>query len=80
MSSKAQVLADFVIELVPKENITKSNSQTWKLHVDGASSRQRSGIRIQLESPTGEMVEQSFRLGFNASNNEAEYESLIIGL
>ncbi|XP_056850741.1 uncharacterized protein LOC130500062 [Raphanus sativus] len=26
------------------------------------------------------MIEQSFRLGFNASNNEAEYESLIAGL
>ena len=26
------------------------------------------------------MIEQSFRLGFSASNNEAEYESLIPGL
>ena len=26
------------------------------------------------------MIEQSFRLGFSASNNEAEYESLIAGL
>ena len=41
-SSKTLVLADFVIELVPKENNTRSNSQTWKLHVDGASSRQGS--------------------------------------
>ena len=45
-SSKAQVLADFLIELVPKEDSAKSNSQTWKLHVDGASSRQGSGIGI----------------------------------
>ena len=58
----------------------RSNTQTWKLHVDGDSSRQGSGIGIQLESPTGEMIEQSFRLGFSASNNEAEYESLIAGL
>ena len=56
------------------------NSQTWKLHVDGASSRQGSGIGIKLESLTAEMIEQSFRLGFSASNNEAEYESLIAGL
>ena len=79
-SSKVQVLADFVIELVPKEDSTKSNSQTWKLHVDGASSRQGSRVGIQLESPTGEMIEQSFCLGFSASNNEAKYESLIAGL
>ncbi|XP_013645662.1 uncharacterized protein LOC106350303 [Brassica napus] len=79
-SSKAQVLADFVIELVPKEDSSSSNTEKWRLHVDGASSKQGSGIGIQLESPTREMIEQSFRLGFSASNNEAEYESLIAGL
>ncbi|XP_013709081.1 uncharacterized protein LOC106412722 [Brassica napus] len=78
-SSKAQVLADFVIELVPKEDSSSSNTK-WILHVDGASSKQGSGIGIQLESPTGEMIEQSFRPGFSASNNKAEYESLIVGL
>ncbi|XP_018436085.2 uncharacterized protein LOC108808435 [Raphanus sativus] len=79
-SSKAQVLADFIIELVPSETNTDDKTQKWKLHVDGASSKQGSGVGIQLESPTGEMMEQSFRLGFNASNNEAEYESLSAGL
>ena len=33
-----------------------------------------------LVSPDGRMVEQSIRLGFKASNNEAEYEALIAGL
>jgi len=33
-----------------------------------------------LESPTSEILEQSFRLLFTASNNEAEYEALIVGL
>ncbi|KAL0758569.1 hypothetical protein Bca101_074719 [Brassica carinata] len=79
-SSKAQVLADFVIELVPKEDSSRSNTEKWKLHVDGALSKQGSGIGIQLESSTGEIIEQSFCLGFSASNSEAEYESLIAGL
>ena len=79
-SSKAQVLADFVIELVPKEDSSRSNTKKWKLHIDGASSKQGSGIGIQLEAPTGEIIEQSFRLGFSGSNNEAVYESLIAGL
>ncbi|XP_013608132.1 PREDICTED: uncharacterized protein LOC106314869 [Brassica oleracea var. oleracea] len=78
-SSKAQVLADFIIELVPKEDSSSSNTK-WRLHVDGASSKQGSRIGIQLESPSGEMIEQSFCLGFSASNNEAEYKSLIAGL
>ncbi|XP_013617459.1 PREDICTED: uncharacterized protein LOC106323971 [Brassica oleracea var. oleracea] len=78
-SSKAQVLADFFIELVPKGESSSLNTKR-RLHVDGASSKQGSRIGIQLESPTGEMIEQSFQLGFNASNNEAEYESVIAGL
>ena len=35
---------------------------------------------MQLQSPTGELIRQSFSFGFAASNNEAEYESLIAGL
>ena len=31
-------------------------------------------------SPDGQIIEQSIRLGFKASNNEAEYEVLIAGL
>lgn len=55
-SSKAKVLVDFVIELVHKETDIKSKTDKWKLHVDGASSKQGSGIGIQLESPIGEMI------------------------
>ncbi|KAF8113529.1 hypothetical protein N665_0049s0044 [Sinapis alba] len=54
--------------------------KNWILHVDGASSNKGSGIGVHLQSPTGELIEQSFRLGFAASNNEAEYEALITGL
>ncbi|KAF8077386.1 hypothetical protein N665_1041s0001 [Sinapis alba] len=53
---------------------------SWILPVDGASSNKGSGIGIHLQSPTGELFEQSFQLGFAASNNEAEYEALIAGL
>lgn len=65
------MLADFVIELVPKEADEESKTDKRKLHVDGASSKQGSGIGIQLESPTEKMIEQSFRLRFHTSNNEA---------
>jgi len=54
--------------------------QTWKLHVDGSSSKNGSGVGIKLESPTSKILEQSFRLLFFASNNDAEYEALIAGL
>ena len=35
---------------------------------------------LVLQSPTGEHLEQSIRLGFSASNNEAEYEAILSGL
>ncbi|CAA7018421.1 unnamed protein product [Microthlaspi erraticum] len=78
--AKAQVLADFMIELAPEANNDTTLSKVWTLFVDGASSKQGAGVGIKLTSPTGEVIEQSFRLGFVASNNEAEYEALIAGL
>ena len=35
---------------------------------------------LVLQSPTGEHLEQAIRLGFSASNNEAEYEAILSGL
>ncbi|KAG7588764.1 Integrase catalytic core [Arabidopsis suecica] len=79
-SAKAQVLADFLTELPLDDGIPIETDSTWKLHVDGSSSKQGSGIGIRLETPTKEIIEQSFRLMFPASNNEAEYEALLEGL
>ena len=79
-SAKSQVLADFLVEL-PTGSITNEEpNSTWLLHIDGSSSKQGSGIIIRLTSPTSEILEQSFRLEFHASNNEAEYEALVAGL
>ncbi|KAL0771446.1 hypothetical protein Bca101_036597 [Brassica carinata] len=78
-SAKSQVLADFLVEL-PTETITNDEpNSTWLLHVDGSSSKKGSGIGIRLTSPTNEILEQSFRLEFHTSNNEAEYEALVAG-
>ncbi|KAG7593993.1 Ribonuclease H-like superfamily [Arabidopsis thaliana x Arabidopsis arenosa] len=65
-------LSPDVIDEVPEEN--------WILYADGSSSSQGSGLGILLQSPTGEVLEQSLRLQFKASNNETEYEALIAGL
>ena len=48
--------------------------------MDGASHQARSDIGLQLKSPTGERIEQAIRLGFNASNNESEYEAILAGI
>ncbi|XP_013733765.2 uncharacterized protein LOC106437417 [Brassica napus] len=80
-TAKSQVLADFLIELAPElEQDLILSSQNRILHVNGSSTNKGSGAGVQLQSPIGELIRQSFSFGFTASNNEAEYESLIAGL
>jgi ribonuclease HI len=89
---KAQVLADFIAEFTPENNnmLNKEEhpkdaernlgNKGWMLYVDGAANSRGSGLGIVLISPGGELLEQTIRLGFGASNNEAEYEALLHGL
>ena len=53
---------------------------SWRVFVDGASSAMGAGAGIVIITPEGIRLEHSFRLGFKASNNEAEYEALIAEL
>ena len=43
--------------------------------MDDASSAMGAGAEIVIITPEGIQLEHSFRLGFKASNNEAEYEA-----
>ena len=80
-TAKSQVLAYILIELALElEQDLVLPSANWILHVDGSSTNKGSGAGEQLQSPTGELIRQSFSFVFAASNNEAEYESLIAGL
>ncbi|XP_059654547.1 uncharacterized protein LOC132301296 [Cornus florida] len=51
----------------------------WKLAFDGSSTSTGGGAGIILTSPT-QHVTAAFKLAFRCSNNEAEYEALILGL
>lgn len=50
------------------------------MYVDVASNARGAGVGIVLVSPKGIRLEHSLRLSYMASNNEAEYEALIVGL
>ena len=52
----------------------------WKVYVDGAANQRGSGMGLVLISPKKLIVEKSLRLGFSATNNEAEYEALFEGM
>ncbi|XP_028110223.1 uncharacterized protein LOC114308761 [Camellia sinensis] len=88
---KAQVLADFVVEFAPTQSIEQGKpcvSEAWKLfigniwqlYVDGSPNNRGLGAGVVLISPEGFIWEQALRLGWKASNNEAEYEALLAGL
>ena len=81
---KGQVLADFVMEFTstePAENAqTPTDLLIWKLSVDGATNAQGSGAGLILTSLEGIDIEYALIFGFQASNNEAEYEAFIAGL
>jgi len=69
-------LSEFDLEFRARTslNSTMDTSRQWGFIKTWVRSRNLS------DAPTGEVLEQSFRLAFNASNNEAEYESLLVGL
>ena len=78
---KGQVLADLVVEFSLKgEMVCQVEHRPWKVHMDGASSAKGAGAEVVIITLEGILLEHSFRMGFNASNNEAEYEALLAGL
>ncbi|KAL0394699.1 UNVERIFIED_CONTAM: Ribonuclease HI [Sesamum latifolium] len=77
---KAQALADFVSEMAEMSVKDTSQDQVWLLHVDGSSTTQGSGAGIVITSAQGEDLEFAIKFGFKTSNNEAEYEALVIGM
>ena len=50
------------------------------MYVDGASNARGFGVGVVMIYPDGLRLEKSLRLGFRASNNEAKYDALIVGL
>ena len=95
-SIKGQVLVDLVAEFAkcPEEiegeskklderSISVTSIQCpmpWELYVDGATNQRGSGVGLVLVSPEKTIIEKSLRLSFSATNNEVEYEALLMGM
>ena len=52
----------------------------WELYVDGAANQRGSRVGLVLVSPERITIEKSLKLNFSATNNEAEYEALLMGM
>ena len=95
-SIKGQVLANLVAEFAetPFEEKVEKQSMDEKsvgmvslqkplssrVHVDEAANQRGSGVEVVIISFKNIIIEKSLKLGFLATNNEAEYEALLIGM
>ena len=60
--------------------ISQHGLLAWEVYVDGALNQNGSGIGLVLLSPEKVIIKKSLRLDFSATNNEVEYEVLVIGM
>ena len=79
LAKKGQVLIDFLAE-IPQPETCSASSNWWTLSVDGASRQTGADIGLKLKSSGGDKIEQAIWLGFSASNNELEYEAILVGI
>ncbi|KAL0286867.1 UNVERIFIED_CONTAM: hypothetical protein Sangu_2717300 [Sesamum angustifolium] len=73
---KAEVLADFLVEMSNLEG--EKDQGKWLLQVDGSSNSTEGGARIILRDPECIAFEVAVKLNFAMTNNEAEYEAIIV--
>ena len=95
-SIKGQVLTDLVAEFAEsllEEEVERQNMDeklvgmvslqeplSWRVYIDGATNQRGSRVGLVVISPEKIIIEKSLRLGFSTTNNEAEYEALLVGL
>ena len=53
---------------------------SWRVYIDGSANQRGSGVELVVISPDKIIIEKSLRLDFSATNNEAEYEALLVGM
>ncbi|XP_068338865.1 uncharacterized protein [Pyrus communis] len=60
--------------------LVKTRDNYWMMHFDGSSTSTSAGVDIVIQSPDHYRWYFSLKLDFSCTNNQAEYEALIIGL
>ena len=95
-SIKGQVLTDLVAEFAEsllEEEVERQNMDeklvgmvslqeplSWRVYIDGVTNQRGSRVGLVVISPKKIIIEKSLRLGFSTTNNEAEYEALLVGM
>ena len=74
-------MADFIAEFtIPNEEEVIDELERWTIQIDGSSTWKRGGVGVIIIIPKGETLKYGVQLTFPATNNEAEYEGILMGL
>ncbi|KAK3030018.1 hypothetical protein RJ639_038117 [Escallonia herrerae] len=81
---KAQDLAAFIVECTlpkdPLQLVISEAQDPWVLYMDGSWALGSSGAGIILVSRENFVIKYALHFDFQASNNKAEYEALLVGI
>ena len=77
---KGQVVVDFIAKFTNMEGQGAEKYLPWSIYMDKSFNRQASGAGIVLNSLERDEIECMVLLDFLTTNNEAEYEALVVGL
>jgi hypothetical protein len=83
-SIKGQAVVDFIVGNSIDQNSDEScnlvSIHPWKLFFDGSTCREGQGVRVVLVSSRGAIFEQLVHLEYYCTNNQTEYEVILLGL
>ena len=74
-------MANFITEFTfPNEDNPTNKAKRWMIQTDGSSAQKRGRVGVVITTPDEAILKHGVQLRFPATNNEAEYEGILIGL
>ena len=73
-------MADFIAEYTQSEDKRAEGLELWSIRTDGSLNQHAGGTGVVIQTPEGDKIECMIQLDFPTTNNEAEYEALVVGL
>ena len=78
---KAQVLVDFIAKFtIPEDEENQEEPTLWMIYADGSLVQKMEGVGIIILTSKGETLKYRVQLQFPATNNKAEYKTILMGL
>ena len=72
---------DFIAEFtLPDEDRITDGVDRWTIQTDCLSAHRKGGVGVIITTPDGEVLKYGVQLKFPTTNNEAEYEGILMGL